>query len=162
MGAYGMKSRVRVFVSSILLGSCFMVLSSALYAQTSAANVSGKWQISWEARIGTERDLIQLDQENSKLTGSFQGRLGSPKVSGNVDGKNILLRLYFPGKQPYSLIFTGVIDGDKMSGKFEIPGVAAPYDFHGENVRPSNYTWQAVRIADVQQVGSNSPDKTQH
>jgi len=152
-----MKNRVRVCVPSILL-----VLSSAFYAQTSAANVSGKWQISWEARIGTERDVIQLDQENSRLAGSFQGRLGSPKVSGNVDGKNILLRLDFPGKQPYSLIFTGVIDGDKMSGKFEIPGVAAPYDFHGENVRQSNYTWQAVRIADVQQVGSNSPDKTQH
>jgi hypothetical protein len=130
-----------------------VILHSAPAAQRKATNASGKWQISWEARIGTERDTIQLDQLGSKLTGSFQGRLGNPGVSGNVEGNQISLRLDFPAKQAYSaysLVFTGTIDGNKMSGKFEVPGVDRAYDFHGENVRPSNYTWSAIRLVEQQ------------
>jgi hypothetical protein len=121
-------------------------------AQTKPVNVSGKWQISWEARIGTERDTIQLEQTESKLTGTFQGKLGTPKVSGNVDGAHITLRLDFPGPQPYTLLFTGTVDADKMSGKFEVPGVDKAYDWHGENVRPTNYTWSAIRQSDAHQA----------
>jgi hypothetical protein len=142
-----MKIQLSTFTLSVLVASQALALYPASNAQTNSVNVSGMWQISWEARLGTEKDTIQLEQADSKLTGNFQGRFGTPKVSGSVDGKNILLRLDFPAKQPYSLVFTGLIDGDKMSGKFEIPGVDKPYDFHGENVRPSNYTWQAVRIS---------------
>jgi hypothetical protein len=122
------------------------VFDCASSAQNRPANASGKWQISWEARLGTERDTIQLEQVDLKLRGTFQGRLGNPAVSGSVEGNHISLRLDFPGKQPYSLLFNGSIDGDKMSGKFEVPGVDRAYDFHGENVRPSNYTWSAVRL----------------
>lgn len=127
-----------------------VLLASSLGAisQAKPANASGKWQISWEARIGTERDIIRLEQAESKLTGTFEGRLGNPKVSGTVDGQNISLHLDFSGKQPYTLVFTGVIDGDKMAGKFTVEGVAGGYDSHGENVRPSNYSWNAVRQAE--------------
>jgi hypothetical protein len=156
-----MKLRFRAIALLIFFVSYALAFHLAASAQTSAVNVSGKWQISWEARIGTEKDTIQLDQADSKLTGSFQGRLGTPKVSGSIDGKNILLRLDFPGKLPYSLVFAGVVEGDKMSGKFEIPGMDKPYDFHGENVRPSNYTWQAVRVSGIQPANPTSADKTQ-
>jgi hypothetical protein len=156
-----MKTRFFFFV--LLLLSAAYSLSAA---QTKAINVSGKWQISWEARIGTERDTIQLEQtdsnqNDSKLTGIFQGKLGNPKVSGNVDGANISLRLDFPGANPYSIVFTGTIDGDKMSGKFEIPGVDRAYDFHGENIRPSNYTWSAVRLSDAANASSSTPQRNQ-
>jgi hypothetical protein len=152
-----------------------LVLLSMAYslsaAQTKPINVSGKWQISWEARIGTERDTIQLEQHDSnqhdsnqndsRLTGAFQGKLGNPKVSGNVDGANISLRLDFPGDKPYSIVFTGTTDGDKMSGKFEVPGVDKAYDFHGENIRPSNYTWSAVRLSDAAKASSATPQPNQ-
>jgi hypothetical protein len=132
------------FLRMKLLFIC-VVLSVICAAQAVSTSVSGKWQISWEARMGTEHDILELKQADSKLTGTFQGHLGSPKVSGNVDGSNISLRLEFPGKQPYTLTFTGLIDGNKMSGKFEIEGMPSGYDQHGENARPSNYTWTAVR-----------------
>jgi hypothetical protein len=132
------------FFRTKLLFLC-VVLGITCVAQSGPMSVSGKWQMSWEARMGTEHDILELKQADSKLTGNFQGHLGSPKVSGNVDGNNISLRLEFPGKQPYTLIFTGVIDGDKMNGKFEIEGMPSGYDQHGENARPSNYTWTAVR-----------------
>jgi hypothetical protein len=123
----------------------FVAVGVMSAGQAVSTSVSGKWQISWEARMGTEHDILELKQTEAKLTGNFQGHLGSPKVSGSVDGNNVSLRLEFPGKQPYTLIFTGTIDGDKMSGKFEIEGMPTGYDQHGENARPSNYTWTAVR-----------------
>jgi hypothetical protein len=139
-----------------------------LTTRTKAVNVTGKWQISWEARVGTERDTIELQQTESKLTGVFCGKLGSPKVSGNVDGRNIALRLDFVGRQPYSIVFTGTLEDDtqdgqrldsqKMSGKFEIPGVAGAYDWHGENVHSTNYTWSAVRLSNTPQPGRTPPD----
>jgi hypothetical protein len=158
--------KTRFFFFALLLLSFASALYSASQAQTKPTNVAGKWQISWEARIGTERDIIQLEQADSKqagstLTGTFQGKLGNPKVSGNVDGANISLRLDFPGTKPYSIVFTGSADGDKMSGKFEIPGVDGAYDFHGENIRPSNYTWSAVRLPDTNSAASTAAQPSQ-
>jgi hypothetical protein len=108
-------------------------------------NVVGKWQLSWEARIGTERGTLLLEQVDSRLTGTYQGGLSSPHVSGSTDGTNITLNLDFPGTHPFTIAFKGTVDGDKMAGKFEIEGLANGYDSHGENVRPSNYSWTAVR-----------------
>jgi hypothetical protein len=109
------------------------------------ASVGGKWQISWEARLGTAQGTVQLEQVESKLTGSYAGQLGTPKVSGAIEGRNVSFTLEFQGRHPFSLIFKGVVDGDKMAGKFAIDGVEGGYDQHGENARPSNYTWSAVR-----------------
>ncbi|MGA9980106.1 MAG: hypothetical protein WBQ08_15920 [Candidatus Sulfotelmatobacter sp.] len=120
-------------------------LSAVGRTATAPASLAGKWQISWEARLGTARGTVQLEQVESKLNGSYQGPLGTPKVSGTVEGKNVKFTLDFQGAHPFSLIFTGVVDGDKMAGKFEIGGVPGGYDQHGENVRPSNYSWTAVR-----------------
>jgi|HubBroStandDraft_6_1064221.scaffolds.fasta_scaffold140337_2 hypothetical protein len=153
----------------VLLFACFG-FETALEAQT--VNVSGKWQISWEARIGTERDILDLQQAGSALTGTFHGRFVTPKVSGNVEGKNITLRFDFPGQKPYSIVFAGAIDGDgvdgsgvdgrKMSGKFEIPGVPGAYDFHGENISSSNYTWSATRVTDgAQSSAADAASKAQ-
>ena len=132
--------------------SLFMLVCSLAFAgENQAANVSGKWQLSWEARIGTERCIVQIDQADSKLVGTYQGRLGSPKISGNVKGKNISLKLDFQGAHPFALVLTGTVDGDRMSGKFEIEGVEGGYDGHGENVRPSNYSWTATHRTDQTQ-----------
>jgi hypothetical protein len=147
----------------VLLFACFG-FDSALEAQP--VNVSGKWQISWEARIGTERDILDLQQTDSALTGTFLGKFVTPKVSGSVEGKNITLRLDFTGQKAYSIVFTGAIDGDgiegkTMSGKFEIPGVPGAYDFHGENISSSNYTWSAVRVTDGARSSADAASKGQ-
>ena len=79
------KSRLLRFNLSFLMLTCTL----AAFGEGQPAIATGKWQISWEARLGTERGTLQLEQVGSKLTGSFQGRLGSPKISGNIEGKNI-------------------------------------------------------------------------
>jgi hypothetical protein len=130
----------------LLLASC-----SAFAAQNQPAAVAGKWQLSWEARLGTERGTVLLEQQESKLSGTYQGRLGSPKVSGNIEGKNVVLNLDFPGSHPFTLVFKGIVEGDKMAGKFDVRGVPAGYDSHGENAHPTNYSWTAVRQPDQSQ-----------
>jgi len=134
----------------------WLLVFAVMFAQASVgettgkpASVRGKWQISWEARLGTAHGTVQLEQVKSTLTGSYQGQLGTPKVSGTVEGNNVSFTLDFQGAHPFSLIFKGVLDGDKMAGKFEIGGVEGGYDQHGENARPSNYTWTAIRQPDA-------------
>jgi autotransporter translocation and assembly factor TamB len=111
-------------------------------------NVTGKWQLSWEARLGTERGTVQIEQIDSKLTGTFQGRLGSPKVSGSIQGTHVSLTLDFQGATPFSLVFTGTVEGDKMTGRFEVQGVGDGYDSHGENAHPTDYSWTTIRQPD--------------
>jgi autotransporter translocation and assembly factor TamB len=138
-----MKSRWRYFwllVFTLMFGH-----ASVSETAGTPVSVSGKWQVSWEARLGTAHGTVKLEQVESKLSGRYQGQLGTPKVSGTIEGRNVSFTLDFLGAHPFSLIFKGVVDGDRMAGKFEISGVEGGYDQHGENVRPSNYTWSAVR-----------------
>ncbi len=151
------KTRLLRFCLSILM----LTSGFAAAGENKPPSVNGKWQISWEARIGTEGATMQLEQSETKLTGTFQGHLGAPNISGTIEGKNVRLNLDFPGIHPFTLVFTGVIDGDKMGGKFDIQGVKDGYDWHGENARPSNYSWTAVRQPDQTQSEStqNQPDQ---
>jgi hypothetical protein len=136
---------------NMILG-CFFVLmltsGFAAAADKPSTVLSGKWQFSWEARIGTESGTLQLDQADSKLSGSYKGHISAPKVTGTVIGDKVSLSLEFARARPFTIVFTGTVDGDKMAGKFEIEGIKNAYDSHGENVRPSNYSWKAVRISE--------------
>jgi hypothetical protein len=145
---------------------CWLVLalvsSLAAASDNQPANVAGKWQLSWEARMGTERGILQLEQARSGLVGSFQGgSLGSPKISVSLEGKNITLKLDFQGAHSFILVLVGTVEGDSMSGKFEIQGLTDGYDWHGENVHPTNYSWTAVRQNDQTQSASqrNRPER---
>jgi len=132
----------------------FLLMFTLMFSSTSGfaaggedkpVNLTGNWQLSWEARLGTEHGTMQLEQAGSSLTGSYQGHLNCPKILGTLEGKNIRLKLTFPRAHPFTIDFTGMLDGDKMAGKFEIEGIPDGYDWHGENARPSNYSWTAVR-----------------
>lgn len=129
----------------LLLSLTILSSSFASDDQNRSVNVTGKWQLSWEARLGTEHGRVQIEQAGLKLNGTFQGRLGSPKVSGSVQGAHITLILNFQEATPFGLVFTGTVDGDKMAGKFEVQGAGDGYDSHGENAHPTDYSWNAVR-----------------
>jgi|SRR5580658_575487 hypothetical protein len=144
------------FCLLFLLASCFAATFAAA-AENKPANLAGKWQLSWEARLGTERGTMQLEQVDTTLTGSYHGHLDAPRITGNVEGKNITLKLEFQRAHPFTIVFTGRVDGDKMAGKFEIQEVPDGYDWHGENARPSNYSWTAVRQPDATPAQGDSP-----
>jgi hypothetical protein len=154
-GSTMMKNRLlpRFWLVFLLL-----ISSLATAGENKYVNLTGKWQLSWEARLGTERGLLQLEQGDSSLAGSFHGHLDAPRITGSVDGKKISLKLEFQRAHPFTLVFTGTVDGDKMAGKFEIQGVPDGYDWHGENAHPSNYSWTAARQPDPT-PREDSPEK---
>ena len=147
-----MTTRMKNTINMGSLCLCILTLmltpGFAVAADNAPASVAGKWQLSWEARIGTERGTMQLEQVNSTLTGSYHGHLDSPRITGIVDGKNVTLKLEFQRAHPFTLVFKGRVDGARMAGKFEIQDVPDGYDWHGENARPSNYSWSAIRQPD--------------
>jgi hypothetical protein len=140
---------MKLTIKRLLFCLCLLVFTSAFGASAAkpAAVVAGNWQFSWEARMGTESGTLQLEQNDSKLSGSYKGHINAPRVTGTVEGNQVNLSLEFARAHPFTIIFTGKVDGDKMSGKFEIEGMKNGYDSHGENVRPSNYSWKATRIS---------------
>ncbi len=127
-----------------------------LMAQSSA-NVAGAWQISWEARIGTERGTLKLRQNADEIFGKLQDRLGNPSFSGNIQGKNIYFKIPFEKAHPFTLSFTGKVEGNKMTGKFEIQDMTDGYDWHGENAHPTNYSWTATRISQANEGAKQNP-----
>ena len=149
-------------IIAVILPLLLLLVTVAAFGQDRPLNVAGKWQLSWEARIGTERGTLQLEQDGLKLCGTFQAKLGSPKVSGTLDGYSISLILDFPGPQPFTLVFTGLVDtdktGNKMAGKFSIQNVSDGYDWHGENARPTNYSWTAIQQSDSRQADGRQSD----
>jgi hypothetical protein len=136
-------------VTSVCIHLCLCCLalasSFAFAGEGEAPDLAGKWQLSWEARLGTETGTMHLEQADSNLTGSYQGHFSSSKLSGTVQDKNITLNLYFQGAHPFAMVFTGTVDGDKMTGKFSVGGAKDGYDAYGENAHPTNYSWTAVR-----------------
>ncbi len=136
-------------VMSQLSFACLLALNWGAQkgsAATTTASFTGAWQLSWEARIGTETGKLNLRQTRNKLAGTFEGRQGSIPLEGDCDAKKVSFTLNFAGSHPYTLAFKGARSGGEMSGNFEVQGVAAGYDSHGENVRPTNYTWTATRL----------------
>jgi hypothetical protein len=129
------------------------ILTTAVIAQSQASgkppvSVSGKWQLSWQARIGVEQGTLVLQQSGNKLNGSFHSELGTPVVSGTIEDESISFKLGFAGNHAFAIVFTGKVDGSKMNGRFTLDGMADGYDQHGENVQPTNYSWKASLLED--------------
>jgi hypothetical protein len=102
----------------------FLLAAPLLLAQDSQSNNSqpanngGAWQISWRARNGSQQATMQIRQDGSKLSGTFQDASGSSSVTGSIAGNNVSFSVQIQGR-PKTLAFTGTIDGDKMSGTFQ-------------------------------------------
>jgi hypothetical protein len=111
------------------------------------ANVAGTWQVSWQVRLGTARATVQLKQDGSTLSGTFQEMAVSSNLTGGIQGKNISFDVHFPGPRPYTIEFTGTVDGEKISGKSFAKGVegAGAYLGHGGEVVQPDHPWTASR-----------------
>ncbi|WP_158822500.1 hypothetical protein [Granulicella sp. S156] len=56
---------------------------------------------------------MQIKQDGSSLSGTFQAPRGSAKLTGNLQGNQISIDVKAMMKK---FSFTGTVDGDKMSG----------------------------------------------
>lgn len=155
-----MKMAKMIRLLRIVLPLLLLISSSASAGDTQSVNLTGKWQFSWEARIGTESGTLRLKQADSKLTGGYQGHLVSSNLSGTIQGNNVSFNLDFAGAHPFTIIFTGTVDGGKMAGKFSIGGSKDGYDSYGENARRTDYSWKAIRQSDQTQSDNSQQSQT--
>jgi hypothetical protein len=114
-------------------------------ANDQPASVAGNWQISWAGRRGNEQGTLQLQQEGSKLSGTFQGPRGSSPLSGSVQGNNVSFSVQMQGRRSMTLAFNGAFDGSKMSGTFQPEGGGGSHGGHGGGGGETNHSWTATR-----------------
>jgi len=118
------------------------------------ADVSGKWQVSWQGRLGTEQCTLQLQQDGTKLTGTFQDVHGLSPLTGTVEEKRISFDVQFQGPRPFTIQFTGttdkIADGGKIEGTSQAVGVggAGAYLGHAGEVVQPEHPWTAKRVAE--------------
>jgi hypothetical protein len=148
--------------------SFFVLLSALLVAQSvprqtsdnstpaavKPADVSGKWQISWEGRLGAEQCTLDLHQDGAKLTGTLQDLHGVSPISGTVVDKEILFDAQFSGKRPFTIRFKGTIDtaanAVEIKGTSQavgIEGSGSAYLGHAGEVTQPEHPWSAKRPA---------------
>lgn len=82
-----------------------------------AVDVSGTWDVVVETSEGSGTPVLVLQQDGAKVTGKYQGQLGDAPISGTVQGKNIRLTFKTGAGEGVPVEYTGVVDGDAMSGK---------------------------------------------
>jgi|HubBroStandDraft_6_1064221.scaffolds.fasta_scaffold1262801_2 hypothetical protein len=128
-----------------------LILTAGLLA-SAPENVAGTWQISWQVRLGTAHATVQLKQDGSKLSGTFEEMGVSSRLSGSIQGKEISLDVDFPGPRPYTIEFVGTVDGEKISGKSRAKNVegAGAYLGHGGEVVQPDHPWTASRTPERQ------------
>ncbi len=133
----------RLIVLAFLLTASLLVAQDSQSNNSQPANVGGTWQISWQGRSGTQQATMQIQQDGSKLSGTFEDASGSSSVTGSIAGNNLSFSVQIQGR-PMTLAFTGTIDGDKMSGTFSPQGGAGG-GHGGRGGAQGSHTWSGVR-----------------
>jgi len=96
----------------LYLIALFSFIGSFALAQETPANVAGTWKVSVTGAAGNAEQTIVLQQDRSKITGSFKGPKQSGPLEGTVDGKNISFHV----RSRVPLDYKGTVDGDAMKG----------------------------------------------
>lgn len=81
MSKVGLASRVAL----VVVGLVAVVGTVGLVAQQT--DLTGKWRMSLDMEMGRATPLLELQQNEGKLTGTYKGRYGSSPVSGDIDGR---------------------------------------------------------------------------
>jgi opacity protein-like surface antigen len=125
--------------------------SSSSSSAAKPVDVSGKWQVAWQGRLGTEQCTLQLQQDSSnKLKGTLQDLHGISPLSGTIDGKKVVFDVTIQGSRPFTTQFTGTVDADKIKGTSQAINVGGAGAFlgHGGEVVQPEHPWTAKRVAD--------------
>jgi hypothetical protein len=139
--------------------------SSSAAIPSKPADVSGKWQVLWTGRLGTEEGALQLQQDGAKLTGTFQDVHGLSSLSGTVVENRLSFSVQFQGQRPFTIRFDGTVDkaknGGELQGTSQAIGVSGGVFLgHAGEIVHAEHPWTAKRVANQpaqsSEPGSNS------
>ena len=115
-----MIKRLYAIIFICLLATPLLLAQDSESNNSPSTNIGGAWQLSWQGRDGSQQATIDIQQDGSKLIGTFQSPRGSSALTGSVDGNHVSFSVQMQGRRNITLAFTGTIDGDKMSGTFSL------------------------------------------
>jgi hypothetical protein len=113
---------MRVFVSSVLVPVLVMVALTVGRAQT--PSVSGAWIFTVDTGQGSGSPTIVFTQDGEKLTGQYEGQLGTSELEGTIKGSAIefSFTINVQGQQA-PVTYEGTVDRDSMKGTMNIGGM---------------------------------------
>jgi hypothetical protein len=107
-------------------------------ANTSAANVNGKWNLTVEAQGQQLPVTLMLKQDGGKVSGSLDSMMGKGDISeAKVNGNKFVgtAKTQIQG-QAMDLVINGTVDGDSMKGTITLPIPGAPpFSFTGTKAK---------------------------
>ena len=140
-----MIKRLYLIAFTFLLAAPLLVAQSSDANNSQPASIGGAWQISWQGRGGSQQATMQIEQDGTKLSGTFQDSGGPSAVTGSIAGNSVSFSVQVQAR-PMTLAFTGTIDGDKMSGTFQPQGGSGGGGGRGgRGGGQGNHTWSGVR-----------------
>ena len=93
--------------------------------------VDGTWNLTIKSPMGTQESTVTLTSGAGTLTGTVSGTDGSQDIAdGEVDGNRVSWKISIAKPMAVTLKFTGVIDGDKISGDVKA-GMFPSFPFSG-------------------------------
>lgn len=134
----------------VLFGTaCAMLAQDSGQGDAQPASVAGKWQLSSQGRTGPRQSALDLQQDGSKLTGTFAGERGSLAITGTVSGNNITFTAQGQGHggHSFSMSYSGTVEGDKMSGTMQPQGGETGGGGGHHHGGGQNHSWSATRQA---------------
>jgi len=105
---------------------CCLLPIAALFAGPALADMSGTWKLSVETNQGGGNPTFTLMEDNGKLSGTYEGALGTSPITGTVDGNRFTIN--FSGSaQGFDLKaeYTGTVEGDAIEGTLDLGGLAS-------------------------------------
>jgi len=125
-------SQIRFVTLICVLLGCATALAQEPLPSTQPDNVAGTWTISSKNANGTvDTKTIELKQNGNDLTGHFKGPNQSGGLEGTINEHHILFRT----KTREPLTFRGQVDGDTISGTFNIRGKQG--EWHATRISPN-------------------------
>jgi hypothetical protein len=82
------------------------------YAADTVANVAGTWSVTASDGGRKVAQTLVIQQDASKITGTFKGPLQSGTLEGTITGNAITFHV----QARRALDYTGTVDGDAMKG----------------------------------------------
>ncbi|MGD0191994.1 MAG: hypothetical protein ABSD74_14735 [Rhizomicrobium sp.] len=94
-------------------------------------SVDGTWNITIDSPMGAQKVTLTLKSSGNTLTGTASGAQGTQEIiDGKVDGNAVSWKTAITQPMPMSLEFSGVVDGDKISGNVKA-GSFGTFKFSG-------------------------------
>lgn len=91
--------------------------------EAQAVNVTGEWTFSVQTGQGSGTPTMTFKQEGEKLTGHYDGQLGSADLSGTIKGAAIHFTFTVDVQgQSAPVTYDGTVDKNTMKGTMDIAG----------------------------------------